>query len=78
MALAKGGLTGDHVMILPIGHHQSIVSAPEEVIEEIDKYPSPSESSNIHGTGLTTYLSIDLDSESDVELFHVINYLTTL
>ena len=29
----------DHVLILPIGHYQSSVSAPSEVIDEIEKYP---------------------------------------
>ncbi|KAK2146142.1 hypothetical protein LSH36_629g01064 [Paralvinella palmiformis] len=38
LALAKGGLTDDHVLILPIGHYQSTVSAPSEIIDEIDKY----------------------------------------
>jgi len=40
VALAKGGLVPDHVLILPIGHHQSTVSAPEEVVKEIDKFKS--------------------------------------
>ena len=39
LALAKGGLVEDHVLILPIGHYQSSVTAPADVIEEIDKYP---------------------------------------
>ncbi|XP_014665248.1 PREDICTED: CWF19-like protein 1 [Priapulus caudatus] len=38
LALAKGGLVSDHVMILPIEHHQSITQCPEEVLEEINKY----------------------------------------
>ena len=38
LALAKGGLVEDHVLILPIGHYQSSVTAPADVIEEIDKY----------------------------------------
>ncbi|XP_052802923.1 CWF19-like protein 1 isoform X2 [Mya arenaria] len=38
LALAKGGLVADHILILPIGHYQSSVTAPEEVINEIDKY----------------------------------------
>ena len=29
----------DHVLILPIGHYQSSVSAPADVIDEIYKYP---------------------------------------
>lgn len=38
LALAKGGLVPDHVLILPIGHYQSTVTAPPETIEEIEKY----------------------------------------
>lgn len=38
LALAKGGLVDEHILILPIGHYQSSVSAPEEVTEEIEKY----------------------------------------
>lgn len=40
LALAKGGLVPDHVLILPIGHYQSTVVAPPETIEEIEKYKS--------------------------------------
>ena len=40
LALAKGGLVPDHALILPIGHHQSMVLAPDEVRQEIDKYPN--------------------------------------
>ncbi|XP_023341614.1 CWF19-like protein 1 [Eurytemora carolleeae] len=40
LALAKGALTPDHVMILPIGHHQCLVNLPEEVSQEIDKFKS--------------------------------------
>ena len=39
LALAKGGLVDDHILILPIGHYQSSVTAPSEVIDEIEKYP---------------------------------------
>ncbi|KAM9311060.1 LOW QUALITY PROTEIN: CWF19-like protein 1 [Gastrophryne carolinensis] len=38
VALAKGGLTPDHVLILPIGHYQSIVDLSSEVVEECEKY----------------------------------------
>ncbi|XP_053321529.1 CWF19-like protein 1 [Spea bombifrons] len=38
VALAKGGLTSDHVLILPIGHYQSMVDLSTEVVEEVDKY----------------------------------------
>lgn len=39
LALAKGGLVDEHILILPIGHYQSSVTAPEDVLEEIEKYP---------------------------------------
>lgn len=38
LALAKGGLVADHILILPIGHHQSTTSAPSEVLDEINSY----------------------------------------
>ncbi|XP_074661931.1 CWF19-like protein 1 [Tubulanus polymorphus] len=38
LALAKGGLVPDHVLILPIGHYQSTVSAPDDVVNEINSY----------------------------------------
>uniref|UniRef100_A0A8C5MBC9 CWF19-like protein 1 n=1 Tax=Leptobrachium leishanense TaxID=445787 RepID=A0A8C5MBC9_9ANUR len=38
VALAKGGLLSDHVLILPIGHYQSMVDLSSEVIEEVEKY----------------------------------------
>ena len=38
LALAKGGLTNEHVLILPIGHYQSTVTAPSDVVDEIEKY----------------------------------------
>jgi len=40
LALPKGGLTPDHVLILPIGHHQNLVSLPAEVEEEVGKFKS--------------------------------------
>ncbi|KAM9117465.1 CWF19-like protein 1 isoform 1-T1 [Pangshura tecta] len=40
LALAKGGLSNDHVLILPIGHYQSVVELSSEAMEEIDKYKS--------------------------------------
>ncbi|KAK6183907.1 hypothetical protein SNE40_006477 [Patella caerulea] len=40
VALAKGGLVPEHVLILPIGHHQSTVSSPQDVRDEIDQYKS--------------------------------------
>ncbi|XP_027702151.1 CWF19-like protein 1 [Vombatus ursinus] len=38
LALAKGGLCDDHVLILPIGHYQSVVDLSREVVEEVEKY----------------------------------------
>ncbi|XP_064602492.1 CWF19-like protein 1 [Liolophura sinensis] len=38
LALAKGGLVSDHVLILPIGHHQSTVSSTADVRQEIEQY----------------------------------------
>ncbi|XP_025896473.1 CWF19-like protein 1 [Nothoprocta perdicaria] len=40
LALAKGGLLPDHVLILPIGHYQSVVDLSAEVVEEVTKYKS--------------------------------------
>jgi len=40
LALAKGALNPQHVMILPIGHHQCMTSLPEEVSEEVIKFKS--------------------------------------
>jgi len=39
LALAKGALVEDHVLILPVAHHQSTAEAPDGVVEEIEKYP---------------------------------------
>uniref|UniRef100_A0A3P9HA38 CWF19-like protein 1 n=1 Tax=Oryzias latipes TaxID=8090 RepID=A0A3P9HA38_ORYLA len=40
LALAKGALTPRHVLILPIGHYQSVVELGSEVVEEMEKYKS--------------------------------------
>jgi len=40
LALPKGGLTEEHVMILPIGHHACQVDLPEEVAAELGKFKS--------------------------------------
>ncbi|XP_069543627.1 LOW QUALITY PROTEIN: CWF19-like protein 1 [Brachyistius frenatus] len=40
VALAKGFLTPQHVLILPIGHYQSVVELSSEVVEEMEKYKS--------------------------------------
>lgn len=40
LALPKGGLTPDHVLVLPIAHHPSLLELPKEVEEEIDKFKS--------------------------------------
>ncbi|MFT7812632.1 CWF19-like protein 1-like [Arapaima gigas] len=38
MALAKGGLTPDHVLVLPVGHYQSVVDLGAEVVAELERY----------------------------------------
>ncbi|XP_012992778.2 CWF19-like protein 1 isoform X1 [Esox lucius] len=38
MALAKGSLTPQHVLVLPIGHYQSVVELSSDVVEELDRY----------------------------------------
>ncbi|XP_068163064.1 CWF19-like protein 1 [Antennarius striatus] len=38
LALAKGGLTRDHVLILPIGHYQAVPDLGPQVLEEVDRY----------------------------------------
>lgn len=40
VALAKGGLTHHHTLILPIGHYQSVVDLGSDVVEEMEKYKS--------------------------------------
>ena len=40
MALAKGQLTSQHILLLPIGHFQSLVAAPEPVRAEIARFKS--------------------------------------
>uniref|UniRef100_A0A914WE37 CWF19-like protein 1 n=1 Tax=Plectus sambesii TaxID=2011161 RepID=A0A914WE37_9BILA len=38
LAMAKGGLNHKHALILPVGHIQSVVAAPEEVRADIDRF----------------------------------------
>uniref|UniRef100_A0A667YYU3 CWF19-like protein 1 n=1 Tax=Myripristis murdjan TaxID=586833 RepID=A0A667YYU3_9TELE len=38
LALAKGGLTPQHLLILPIGHYQSVVELSSDVVEEMNRY----------------------------------------
>uniref|UniRef100_M4A4B2 CWF19-like protein 1 n=1 Tax=Xiphophorus maculatus TaxID=8083 RepID=M4A4B2_XIPMA len=40
LAVAKGPLTPRHVLILPIGHYQSVVELSSDVVEEMEKYKS--------------------------------------
>ncbi|XP_015456896.3 CWF19-like protein 1 isoform X2 [Astyanax mexicanus] len=40
MAMAKGFLTPDHVLLLPIGHYQSVVDMPSDAVDELEKYKS--------------------------------------
>lgn len=37
LALAKGGLTPNHVLILPVGHHQAAAHLPPAVLDEVKK-----------------------------------------
>lgn len=39
LALAKGGLVSQHVLIIPVTHHFSTTSIPESVASEIEQYP---------------------------------------
>jgi len=38
LALPKGGLTPNHVLILPISHFQSSLDSPEEVLKEMERF----------------------------------------
>lgn len=38
--MAKGGLTAHHMLILPIGHYQSVMDLSSEVVLEMEKYKS--------------------------------------
>ena len=38
LALPKGDLTDDHVLICPIGHHSNQISLPEEAVQEVNKF----------------------------------------
>eukprot|EP00079_Xenopus_tropicalis_P013168 XP_002941169.2 PREDICTED: CWF19-like protein 1 [Xenopus tropicalis] len=38
VALAKGGLTSDHVLILPIGHYKATVDLSPDVVKEVELY----------------------------------------
>lgn len=40
LALAKGSLTPQHMLILPIGHYQSVVELSSEVVQEMEEYKS--------------------------------------
>lgn len=38
LALAKGGLVDEHLLILPVEHHQSLLNLPESVLNEITRF----------------------------------------
>lgn len=38
VALAKGGLVEDHLLILPITHHQSLSVLPKNILKEMEQY----------------------------------------
>ena len=40
LALPKGPLNDNHLLILPIAHHRCALELPEEVAEEIEKFKS--------------------------------------
>ena len=40
LALPKGGLTPDHVLILPIACYASLLELPQEVEDEVNKFKS--------------------------------------
>lgn len=48
LALARGCMVPDHVLILPVGHYQSLSDVPVEVEEEINKYPKNTTFENMH------------------------------
>ena len=37
MALARGGVNSQHVLILPIQHHQSSLTIPDDVAAEVEE-----------------------------------------
>ena len=38
VALARGGVNSQHVLILPIQHHQSSLTIPDDVAAEVEEY----------------------------------------
>ncbi|XP_064384088.1 CWF19-like protein 1 [Halichondria panicea] len=40
LALSKGGMVPEHVLVLPIGHYAASTDAPPEVLEELGKFKS--------------------------------------
>ena len=38
LAMAKGGLTPQHMLVLPIGHIQAVVHMGQEEVEELQRY----------------------------------------
>ena len=36
IALPKGGLVKEHLLIIPIEHHQSSIDIPKEALKEVD------------------------------------------
>lgn len=38
LAVAKGGLVNEHLLICPIEHHQCSIGLPETVLQEVDKF----------------------------------------
>ena len=40
MAIPKGGLSNDHVLIIPIDHHPATAQLPDKSVDEICRYKS--------------------------------------
>ena len=40
LALPKGGLNPEHILILPIAHYASLLDLPQEVEDEVNKFKS--------------------------------------
>ena len=38
MALPKGGITPEHVLVIPVEHQPSYAAAPEALVTEMDRF----------------------------------------
>ena len=55
VALARGGVNSQHVLILPIQHHQSSLTIPDDVAAEVEEYKK-SLREMFKSRGLTTFV----------------------